>query len=1313
MSDLRKAGKGIMGALAKATELARAEKAEPQNEILKVVEQIANAPTITNASGIKKGSGWSGTKTPDINKLAKKANKFIYHSDVAPNVNELHYGIEPQQGGSWVKEIAHGTGVDNVDEFLENTTPLAWFSDTPSWVKMKVSRHLNKPLTDVTEDDIRKYGHLAIINKKDPGLESIWRVGEQGLSEGPHSKVQTIKGEEIPAYRTDLYQEDYRGNKEPFGVERNEWVSTQPVEPFVQLTGDALIEFLKKSGNFRNGGVIHKADGGKIAKGVMGALTKAKKMAEAEKKAGAMESVATIELPQTPTVVIPSRLNKLKEAVRQSKGDYGARRVERAADEIPNLEALYNEQALRSAFNGDNAKALMTMNPSDFEKYAAPIPRSVTNPDATRHQWHEILDDGRTLTFSEYIDHLKNLKGFRDVPFLVINKEEQGLPLIPFLHGHEGRHRNRAMTESGEQAGLVQLFPEGELREPFSRKDQEEYLDSLKKELGLTDNLVLPEKYIESGESLWGNQIQRPAIKLPDIYADGGKVAKRVMGALAKAKEMAKAEKDANLESFLSRSQVREPVYHATPKDITVFKPGGDDPTMSGRAIWTTTNKKSQPAQHNIGSRTQEFREGVNVMPLHGRAERPLMLDDPGMLEWAQEVFAGGSKEFPELLPDKWLNEVKEAGYDSVILADPYKRGHDHEIIFFEPNQLKSALGNRGTYDIDDPDITKAKGGVIHMADAGRVTKGIMGALTKAKKMAEAEKAEGKMADILESKIAPMTTPQGTGLPLMPRDQGMYTAREQKDLPRMPMVDKARAAGKSPKYNERMQDLLDSPKARKKVDNLMNKGKELNIQEWYGTEPLRQVAMDLGRTPEQFNSMMAQLASASQRNPVDKQNQMGSYLYHLAETGQLPENAMLLTNKLKEALKADPSLAEGRTLIELPKGYGSLAQGDIFDRAVQIGQGDIGGALPPNKKLGTFYENLLGNLRPVTVDVNALRGPVIEQGDPRWLTSKLVEKDDKGKIINTYQPRKMVETGEMTVREAQQRPGFWEAAPSGSEYAGFEDLWQRGAKRHGVEPAEAQALGWYGSGVPKEGDNITALKTKPENYVDNLERLIRETAQQTGKSPKEVMSDMITGKGFLRKEGGSVNKPKKPHWYDDFHRKMAQGGVVFTDKDAVDNFLMVRHKAEGGDADDVSVKDIARNLGKLAKEQGKEELSSLKKPRAVLDIGNRGILAPALGSPVDLINMGLGGIDALTAMSSNPTRLASEKPFGGQEHIKELMDSFGITSGEDRPMIETTLSFFSPTGMIKGAQKSGELAKKLPGFVRKIESGLASMSKKP
>ena len=613
------------------------------------------------------------------------------------------------------------------------------------------------------------------------------------------------------------------------------------------------------------------------------------------------------------------------------------------------------------------------------------------------------------------------------------------------------------------------------------------------------------------------------------------------------------------------------------------------------------------------------------------------------------------------------------------------------------------------------------KGGVIHMADAGRVSKGIVGALTKAAEMAQAAKAakaanESKIADVLASQTPPMTTPQGTGLPLMPRDNGMYTLRDQKDLPRMPMVDKARAANVQPKYNERMQDLLDSPKARKKVDNLINKGKDLNVQEWYGTEPLRQVAMDAGRTPEQFDSMMAQLASASQRNPVDKQNQMGSYLYYLSETGQLPENSLLLTNKLKEALKADPSLAQGRTLVELPKGYGSLAQGDIFNRAVQIGQGDILGALPPNKKLGTFYENLLGNLKPVTVDVNALRGPIIEQGDPRWLTSKLVEKDETGKIINSYKPREMYNTGEMSMREAQQRPGFWEAAPSGSEYAGFEDLWQRGAKRHGVEPAEAQALGWYGSA------DVTALKTKPENYVDNLERLIKRTAEQTGKSPTEVLNDMVTGKGFLRKEGGAI---AKPDWHKAVEKHMKDGGYTFvepkrmgeggsSDEPKQGAAFGIYPKPKGGKAlreagEDAG--DFLNALGKLTKDQGNKEVESLNKPRATMDIANRGILAPALGLTADMANTALTPLDYLgSKLTGRDIKVSSDKPFLGSEYIKDLMDKYNVTSGEDRPMMETALSLFSPTGMIKGALKTANLAKKAPEAINTVRGGLETVS---
>jgi hypothetical protein len=39
--------------------------------------------------------------------------------------------------------------------------------------------------------------------------------------------------------------------------------------------------------------------------------------------------------------------------------------------------------------------------------------------------------------------------------------------------------------------------------------------------------------------------------------------------------------------------------------------------------------------------------------------------------------------------------------------------GGNREVVAFDPRRIKSAIGNRGTYDPNDPDITKAKGGSV------------------------------------------------------------------------------------------------------------------------------------------------------------------------------------------------------------------------------------------------------------------------------------------------------------------------------------------------------------------------------------------------------------------------------------------------------------------------------------------------------------------------------------------------------------------------------------------------------------------------
>ena len=218
--------------------------------------------------------------------------------------------------------------------------------------------------------------------------------------------------------------------------------------------------------------------------------------------------------PKAPMIIKPSALTELQKIVQQEKGGYGARRLERAADEVPNLEKLYQEKALREAFTGDNAKALMTMNPADFEKYAAKL--------FTLEPSQGALPQGSS---DDYLNYLRKLQGFRDVPFLEINKREQGTPVVPYISGHEGRHRSRAMTKNDETSSLVRLLPRSEMREPFPRRSQEEYIEALKEELALTGNKVKPENYTNL-DSI--KVITRPPIDLPDIYAKGGAVKPKV-----------------------------------------------------------------------------------------------------------------------------------------------------------------------------------------------------------------------------------------------------------------------------------------------------------------------------------------------------------------------------------------------------------------------------------------------------------------------------------------------------------------------------------------------------------------------------------------------------------------------------------------------------------------------------------------------------------------------------------------------------------------------------------------------------------------
>lgn len=358
--------------------------------------------------------------------------------------------------------------------------------------------------------------------------------------------------------------------------------------------------------------------------------------------------------------------------------------------------------------------------------------------------------------------------------------------------------------------------------------------------------------------------------------------------------------------------------------------------------------------------------------------------------------------------------------------------------------------------------------------------------------------ATSQMAEILRSGQAPAIPARSEGGAILPRTGETRIPVAQEAIPRLTPT------GKVPEMNERSAALLRSKRAADAVDTVIAKGRAINpdLEHWYGTEPLRQFALNEGLSPAEFDRMLAQLSSASQRNPVPKENLLGSYMWGLDKRGKLTPESRLFTKNLEKTQGMRP---DDPGVIALPEGMGGLAQTSIFNRGRQLAMGakpeDIFG-----DKLFSYLSNKRGNEMPVTIDVNAMKGPVMTARQGAWLKTLHQPQDAQGNIIGRYTPLADWESGKLKMKDALQNVSHWSDAPASiGEYKAFEDLWRRGANRAGVSPAGAQALGWYGSG------DVTALKTQPRTYVELLEDSARKAAERQGVTPTEAMRRFVKG----------------------------------------------------------------------------------------------------------------------------------------------------------------------------------------------------------
>lgn len=133
---------------------------------------------------------------------------------------------------NWVREVAYGA-VDSDDDIENYTHPLVYLSDNLKWVKMITARLVKKHVTEVTNEDIEKYGRLNIV-KLDIDSEEVFKVGDYAYD----GKVTNLRGERV--YHPEL-------NELPIGPEPDDYIAHEALEIHKSLTGKELSSFLKNA----------------------------------------------------------------------------------------------------------------------------------------------------------------------------------------------------------------------------------------------------------------------------------------------------------------------------------------------------------------------------------------------------------------------------------------------------------------------------------------------------------------------------------------------------------------------------------------------------------------------------------------------------------------------------------------------------------------------------------------------------------------------------------------------------------------------------------------------------------------------------------------------------------------------------------------------------------------------------------------------------------------------------------------------------------------------------------------------------------
>lgn len=258
-------------------------------------------------------------------------------------------------------------------------------------------------------------------------------------------------------------------------------------------------------------------------------------------------------------------------------------------------------------------------------------------------------------------------------------------------------------------------------------------------------------------------------------------------------------------------------------------------------------------------------------------------------------------------------------------------------------------------------------------------------------------------------------------------------------------------------------------------------------QYFYHTGPIVDKAMGMGFSKEEVYDWMKDFSEAYAATSPR------------TETAQNIRNATLVMTKRQLGIDLDEIIGPGGDGIN-EKGYPMMIGKSGIHR--KLTDDVAAGGINPdtNPKPATFAENVYGNLDGVTVDTHAIRGALdaMNQIEPGSIPSGYIKKEFRDQYAadpSSLDPAKMIDDTMGSQKIAGQ--------DMQTEYAVFSDIYRKAGEKLGVSPAEAQSMGWFGSG------DSTGLASELKSVSRLLDERLDVTAQALGEDKESVFRKLL------------------------------------------------------------------------------------------------------------------------------------------------------------------------------------------------------------